>query len=68
MTTLPLADSAPAASPSLAEMQAAPLEVGRGNESTRHAWVQRTLKRHPPGSRLLDAGAGEQRFRPACLT
>lgn len=67
MTTLPIPDAAPAASPSLAEMQSpAPLEVGRGNESTRHAWVQRTLKRIPPGSRLLDAGAGEQRFRPAC--
>jgi ubiquinone/menaquinone biosynthesis C-methylase UbiE len=67
VTTLPIADSAPAASPSLAEMQApAPLEVGRANESMRHAWVQRTLKRVPAGSRLLDAGAGEQRFRAAC--
>lgn len=67
MTTLPLPRRAPAASPSLAEMQSpAPLDVGRANESTRHAWVQRTLKRIPAGSRLLDAGAGEQRFRPAC--
>jgi ubiquinone/menaquinone biosynthesis C-methylase UbiE len=67
MTTLPMPQSAPAASPTLAEMQSpAPLEVGRANESTRHAWVQRTLKRLPPGARLLDAGAGEQRFRPAC--
>src|SRR3954452_114704 len=67
MTTLPVPDAAPAAWPTLAEMQApAPLEVGRANESTRHAWVQRTLKRLPPGARLLDAGAGEQRFRPAC--
>lgn len=67
MTTLPVADGAPAATPTLAEMQsAAPLEVGRSNESTRHAWVQRTLKRIPPGARILDAGAGEQRFRPAC--
>ena len=67
MTTLPIPDAAPVASPSLAEMQSpAPLEVGRGNESTRHAWVHRTLKRLPAGSRLLDAGAGEQRFRPAC--
>ena len=67
MTTLPMPQSAPAASPSLAEMQSpAPLEVGRANESTRHAWVQRALKRVPAGSRLLDAGAGEQRFRAAC--
>jgi ubiquinone/menaquinone biosynthesis C-methylase UbiE len=67
MTTLPVPDAAPAASPTLAEMQSpAPLEVGRANESTRHAWVQRTLKRLPPGARLLDAGAGEQRFRAAC--
>src|SRR3954462_6121589 len=62
MTTLPVPAAAPAAWPTLAEMQApAPLEVGRANESSRHAWVQRTLKRLPPGSRLLDAGAGEQR-------
>jgi ubiquinone/menaquinone biosynthesis C-methylase UbiE len=67
MTTLPMPQGAPAASPSLAEMQSpAPLEVGRANESTRHAWVQRALKRIPAGSRLLDAGAGEQRFRPFC--
>ena len=67
MTTLPLPHGAPAASPSLAEMQSpAPLEVGRSNESTRHAWVQRTLKKVPAGSRILDAGAGEQRFRPFC--
>ena len=67
MTTLPLPECVPASTPSLAEMQsAAPLEVGRGNESARHAWVQRTLKRIPAGARILDAGAGEQRFRPAC--
>lgn len=67
MTTLPLPHGAPAATPTLAEMQSpAPLEVGRANESTRHAWVQRALKRLPTGWRLLDAGAGEQRFRPFC--
>ena len=67
MTTLPLPHSAPAAAPSLAEMQSpAPPLVGRSNESTRLAWVQRQLKRLPAGSRLLDAGAGEQRFRPFC--
>ena len=67
MTTLPLPHAAPSAAPSLAEMQSpAPREVGRANESTRHAWVVRQLKRLPAGSRLLDAGAGEQRFRPFC--
>ena len=67
MTTLPLPQTAPAAAPSLAEMQSpAPPQVGRANESTRHAWVQRQLKRLPAGSRLLDAGAGEQRYRPSC--
>lgn len=67
MTTLPLPHGAPAASPTMAEMRSpAPLEVGRANESTRHAWVQRALKRLPAGGRLLDAGAGEQRFRPYC--
>src|SRR3954452_15988740 len=77
MTTLPVPDAAPAAWPTLAEMQApAPLEVGRANESSRHAWVQRTLKRVPAGSPLLDAGArdsrlraaaaGDQRFRAPC--
>ena len=67
MTTLPFPQAAPAASPSLAEMAAsARLDVGRSNESTRHAWVQRALKRLPAGSRLLDAGAGEQRYRGHC--
>ena len=46
--------------------EAAPLTVGRGNEAARHAWVRRALSRVPAGSRLLDAGAGEQRFRPDC--
>jgi ubiquinone/menaquinone biosynthesis C-methylase UbiE len=67
MTTLPLPHAAPVAAPSLAEMQSPqPPQVGRSNESTRHAWVQRQLKRLPAGSRLLDAGAGEQRYRPSC--
>ena len=61
MTTLPTSETfaAPAPAP-------APLEVGRSNEATRHAWVQQTLQRLPRGARLLDAGAGEQRFRPFC--
>lgn len=40
--------------------------VGKKNEETRHAWVKSALKNLPPGSRILDAGAGEQRYRPFC--
>lgn len=36
------------------------------NESARIAWVQEQLAAVPAGSRLLDAGAGEQRYRPYC--
>jgi ubiquinone/menaquinone biosynthesis C-methylase UbiE len=42
------------------------IDVGRQNESTRLRWVERVLKQLPPGGRLLDAGAGEQRYRPHC--
>jgi SAM-dependent methyltransferase len=41
-------------------------DVGRKNESTRATWVEQTLAKIPSGSRILDAGAGEQRFRPLC--
>ncbi len=37
--------------------------VGTHNESTRMAWMERTLRALKPGSRVLDAGAGEQRFK-----
>ena len=37
-----------------------------GNEETRHAWISRELARLPAGSRLLDAGAGTQPYRPLC--
>jgi SAM-dependent methyltransferase len=40
--------------------------VGRRNEATRNAWVEKTLARIPRGSRILDAGAGEQRYRRFC--
>jgi SAM-dependent methyltransferase len=59
MTTLPVeAPARPAAPP--------PWEVGRNNEANRIAWVEQALRRIPAGSRLLDAGAGEQRYRPYC--
>jgi SAM-dependent methyltransferase len=41
-------------------------QVGKSNESNRFAWVEQALADIPAGWRLLDAGAGEQRYRPAC--
>ncbi len=40
--------------------------IGTHNESTRVAWLEATLKKIPNGSRLLDAGAGEQQFKKFC--
>ncbi|MBT0653027.1 class I SAM-dependent methyltransferase [Geomobilimonas luticola] len=40
--------------------------VGTHNEKTRVAWLEKTLQRIPAGSRILDAGAGEQQFRRFC--
>lgn len=40
--------------------------VGTQNESARIAWVEHALKQIPAGSRILDAGAGEQQFRKFC--
>ena len=42
------------------------LDVGRKNELTRVAWLERTLRKVPTGARILDAGAGEQQFRKFC--
>jgi ubiquinone/menaquinone biosynthesis C-methylase UbiE len=42
------------------------MNVGISNESTRVNWLQVTLETIPSGSRILDAGAGEQRFRRFC--
>lgn len=39
---------------------------GRNNESTRDAWLRQALASIPAGSRILDAGAGEQKYRPFC--
>jgi ubiquinone/menaquinone biosynthesis C-methylase UbiE len=41
-------------------------DVGTKNDITRARWVERQLRRLPAGGRLLDAGAGEQRYRPFC--
>jgi SAM-dependent methyltransferase len=39
---------------------------GNGNEAKRVAWVEKQLKALPAGSRLLDAGAGQQRYKDCC--
>jgi ubiquinone/menaquinone biosynthesis C-methylase UbiE len=41
-------------------------KVGTYNEVTRVAWIEQTLRKLPVGSRLLDAGAGEQQFKKFC--
>jgi len=40
--------------------------VGTANESTRVAWLEKTLAALPAGSRILDAGAGECQFARFC--
>jgi SAM-dependent methyltransferase len=40
--------------------------VGRENDATREAWLEAALRRVPAGSRILDAGAGTQRYRKFC--
>lgn len=42
------------------------MNVGKFNEAARNAWIERVLKELPPGSRILDAGAGEQPYRRFC--
>jgi ubiquinone/menaquinone biosynthesis C-methylase UbiE len=40
--------------------------VGAGNEAARREWLQAVLSELPAGDRILDAGAGEQQFKPLC--
>ena len=40
--------------------------VGTRNEAEREEWVKSTLCRLPAGIRLLDTGAGQQRYRRYC--
>ncbi len=42
------------------------LTVGTLNEQTRVDWLRKALKKVPKGSRILDAGAGEQQFKKFC--
>ena len=64
MTTLPFEKSTTQPPPQ--STPSATWDVGRHNEATRAEWVERTLRRIPRGWRLLDAGAGEGRYRPTC--
>jgi SAM-dependent methyltransferase len=41
-------------------------DVGRNNESSRECWLEETLLTIPNDSRILDAGAGTQRYRTYC--
>ena len=40
--------------------------VGTTNESFRYKWIGETLNNLPTGLRILDAGAGEQKFKSYC--
>lgn len=40
--------------------------VGTLNEKVRITWIAKTLKKIPKGSKILDAGAGEQQFKKFC--
>ena len=41
-------------------------KVGTSNEANRQAWVEAALQQVPAGSRILDAGAGEQQYKGFC--
>ena len=40
--------------------------VGTTNQITREIWLENTLQKIPSGSRILDAGAGELRYKKFC--
>ncbi|MGV3599095.1 MAG: methyltransferase domain-containing protein [Bacteroidota bacterium] len=42
------------------------MKVGQDNDSNRVQWIIDALKKVPSGSRILDAGAGELRFKQHC--
>ena len=39
---------------------------GRKNKSTRDTWLERMLREIPAGSKILDAGAGELKYKNYC--
>ncbi len=42
------------------------ISVGTRNQTNREAWLEKTLKLIPSGSRILDAGAGELQYKRFC--
>lgn len=42
------------------------MAVGCRNVAVREAWLEQALKQVPAGARILDAGAGEQKYRQFC--
>ncbi len=40
--------------------------IGRDNAANRDSWVSERLKEIPKGKRILDAGAGECKYKPYC--
>jgi SAM-dependent methyltransferase len=40
--------------------------VGRGNQQNREIWLEKTLQKIPDNARILDAGAGEQKYKKYC--
>ena len=42
------------------------IDVGRSNEKVRKQWIEKTLKSIPEGSKILDAGAGQQQYKKFC--
>lgn len=47
-------------------LKASTPDVGKRNESSRERWLEDALNRIPDNSRILDAGAGTQRYRKFC--
>ena len=41
-------------------------QVGTSNEWNREKWLEKTLSQIPAGSRILDAGAGELKYKKFC--
>lgn len=40
--------------------------IGKTNQKNREEWLEKTLKRIPSGKKILDAGAGELRYKKFC--
>lgn len=40
--------------------------IGKNNQINREGWLEKTLKKIPAGSKILDAGAGELRYKMYC--